>query len=491
MEPSKGALHPPLPDGNAKKQSKHHPKIFVVMGIIGILGICFFAFSLFQVPPQSNNSFISPPILKGEPPSSASPQDQNQGEKTWKVTLVYNTEKDSLSLGEVTLLNENAASDYRDSASSAYRLAILTVQGKQLYTTKISINKGRMYPHTDKDVTITERSITYKTVLYIPYHVDGRKLLITKKDENILNISLPEQLSFQQNTTASSQSVLAAQSCKPIEVAFMSDGYSDFNQFHKDIENIKEAFKKTEPYASLATPFAFTTIDNKEPLRCGNNIYSCIESQRERILSLGKKQSPHASKFIVLGNYSDPVSAGVADIGGDLTIVTTQHTKFPQTAIHEFLGHLVGRLYDRYVFTGNRGSDTFDYDLKSNCTTDPNGEPFWKDAGVQQAFRGCINNNFYAPSRPTCEGTANLISGGAADTAMGVCGNGQFDAVEKAWIKTQVLPYLGCAAASNLPTTGTRATPTPVKIKCERDPRCQNDNSNLQLCQLVCKPEES
>ncbi|MFH1186846.1 MAG: SdrD B-like domain-containing protein [Candidatus Levyibacteriota bacterium] len=389
--------------------------------------------------------------------------EQKPNYKTWEVILTFNTDKRELVLKEVTLIDKKISQDNRSADFSPYELVMYSSGDEVLYRTKINITTDPLY-----DMSInapasgsSQPEIPDKldTVIYVPYLDKGTKILIKENSENILKIELPvkkNSLNFFNLPKAHAQT----QGCSPLVVAFVSDGYTDFNKFHQDVDAFKQIYLSVDPYNTQSI-FDFRVVDNSESLGCKASL-NCVGSTR--IMQIAKSTYPDASKVIVL---VDMVISGGAlgvtsGIGGNVAVFPNNGGNITNTtrvvAAHEFLGHAIGLLYDRYV-SSNLGYGQIQGGIKSNCTNNPSGESFWQTAGGQGSYKGCSNINNYASSPLTCPKPANpnLVASGNANTMMSAVGCATqpiFDSVEKYWIRTNVLPkYCGGTTTQTTTTT--------------------------------------
>jgi len=428
-------------------------KFLIPIGILSILIVFTLSFLLFS----RGSKEITPP--KPEEPSP----------ETWEITLNYNSETKNLSLKKLALAGKSFRPDTRSDQDSPYKLSVLDKSNSIIYQSGIHITERVIFNVSDvNELKGFVQPAEFDTIVYVPYFFNASKLVITKNSTPVLHISLDQNsatpVSFDLIPEALAQS---ASSCGPMQIVFISDAYTNFAQFQSDVDRIKSAFNATQPYASYASQiFDFKTINNSENLGCTSGIVpdpqrgrftGCIENPR--IKQIGLAQFPTASKFIVLVNNPNAALVdggiyGVAnDIGGDLGIFTNRTDiptiEFTKTAVHEVLGHLVGKLYDRYLYP-------FPFPLissiKSNCSNNSSGEPFWRQSGASGAYQGCQDSSAYAPFPRNCgnNGNNSTIMSAASCSASG------FDSVESAWISTQIIPRYQNSCST--------PTPTPVPI---------------------------
>lgn len=424
-------------------------------------------------------------------PKKPSPQPELPKAKTWEIILSFDNNTETISLKKLSVLNQEITADFRSAQFSPYELVVLDKDDRALFRTKVNITEQIIYNILSTDATGSASIIPppneLSTVLHIPYKPSAAKISISKYYSPVLQINITPEVAF--NFVGEVFAQTSPSSCGPVQIVFISDGYSNFPQFHSDVDRIKTAFASTQPYAFSASQiFDFKTIDNTEALGCRSGIrqtspYTSGCIQNPRIKQIGFQNFPKASKFIVLVNNPNAASVdggilGVAnDIGGDVGVFTNRTDIPPQeytkTAIHEVLGHMVGLLYDRYVYPSVYGqSKILISSLNSNCTVNPQGEQFWKNSGSTSSYQGCTNPSAYAPFPRDCgtNGNSSTIMSAASCSASG------FDSVEQAWINQQVIPLYQNACPVS--PTAVQATSTPGPTIPESTPGPTSTGSN-------------
>jgi len=374
--------------------------------------------------------------------------------KTWEVILSFDTNTRKVVSKEVTLIDKKITQDNRGADFSPYELVMYSSIDEVLYRTKFNLTTDPLYDMSvnppSSGSAQPETPDKLETVIYVPYLDKGTKILIKENNENILEIKLPvkkKSLGFFNLPKAYAQ----AQGCAPLVVAFVSDGYKDFNKFHNDIETFRQIYLSVDPYNTQSI-FDFRAVDNSESLGCEVSL-NCVGNSK--ITQIAKATYPDVSKVIVLVDMNIPQGGALgvtSGIGGNVAVFPNNGGNITQTtrivAAHEFLGHAVGLLYDRYVSSSSTYGK-IQGDIRSNCTDNPSGENFWQTAGSQGVYNGCSNKSNYASSPITCKPPLNpkLLASGNSNTMMSAVGCAQeliFDSVEKYWIKTNVLPkYCG------------------------------------------------
>lgn len=407
----------------------------------------------------------------------------DDSDKVWEVTVGYNLKSKKLELKELQLINQEINFDNRDVLSLSYTLSVLGANNLSLYESPVFIateyifniylgaeNNSSFKSSSIEDAPILPTPpLVLETVLYAPLLYDSREIIIKKDGAEELRIDLPSVSGVSENGR------IAQSACGPLQVVFISDGYTDFQKFHQDVSRLKQAFLSTDPYSKNPLMFDFKMLDNTQSLGCMQSL-GCI--QNTAIPKLGRQAFPQASKFIVIADitYSNP-SQGAAlgiinGIGGNVmafprSAYVQGKELVDEIAVHEFLGHGVGFLYDRYVVRNNIQS------VKNNCSNNPAGESFWSAAGITQTYPGCFAENRFAPAPNNCttDNHPTLVSGGSRSSVMSAagCGSSQFDIVERYWIERAILPKYSACTIENSPTispTTTVSTGTPV-LACD------------------------
>lgn len=413
-------------------------------------------------------------------------------EKTWKVTLSFDTETQQVVLSGLQLQEKTVTLDNRDAYYSPYSIVLSSSNQVALFSSKINITQFLI--SQEGELTLPK---TLPTTLYIPHRTDASNLSIISQGQVLLEIVLPHDIS------ARPQNVLG-EACRKLQIVFISENYTDFSEFQKDVADISKALKTTEPYAKLAERiFDFASIENKAPLGCVDKMETCVTNSK--ILEIGTAKYPTASKFVVLvKNPKNAASLGISSFGGKVSVLKkTTETKntIGEVARHEVLGHTVGLLYDRYVYKDVAIQKIVENYLasggpKSNCSNSAIGESFWKTAGVTTIGKGCTSPNLYAPAALSCFPSTD----GSPTTVMSRAGchtTATFDAAERYWLQNNIIPlYTNCDTPPSPTPTPPPPTPTPtvftsppglsgkLRYECSIDPDCQKNS--LQLCSLNC-----
>ena len=404
--------------------------------------------------------------------------------KTWQIIINYNATSDQFKLKELQLLDKEINPDERGAKFSDYELKLLDENKNVLISKKVTVMT--FIPDVGMEVNPPEGSETsqpseFESIMYLNHEVNGKHIILTRRGESVLEMTVPSKkkalIDFPNISKAH------AASCNPLEVAFISEGYTDFNKFHQNAQTFADAFINLPPFNSKnPSIFDFKVVDNSQSLGCVNNgILYCIRYQSAKADQIVRAQYPKVSKIVILvnaglNNPKDQGALGVTSgIGGDYAVFATNFGNVSPMVLtvakHELLGHGVGQLYDRYVAV-DPSYGKFNNSVRSNCTEKPGGESFWPTAGISGTFNGCGNKAYIAPSASSyCPKppNPNLLASGTPASLMSAagCGGPNFDSVEQYWITNQILPdYTGCeGGATPIPNTsgGTNqptATPT-------------------------------
>ncbi len=380
---------------------------------------------------------------------------------TWEVYIEYDRDSGSLHLKKLDFVEEIITQDDTQALNSEYLLSVLDDAGLEIYSKSILINTANNYNvlaypldgSSSADFSIPEQPEKLETLLFVPYFKNSKEIVIYKNQKVALQIKLPKK-----DINLSGTQI--AQSCNQLTTVFVSDGYSDMNFFRRDVDWITGIFLSVEPFRSKKESFDFKILENTIPLGCVQS-YSCTNKSSE-IRKMVAAVYPNAKKIIVLINrpITTPADGSVAGVNTPYVSYFSNASDglgrniIPAIAAHEFLGHAVSGLDERYVNVGSGQTGA-----GPNCSTIPGGKSFWKNAGVTTTYPGCAYENFYAPGPLDCPAplNPNLFSGGTSASAMSAagCGAPQFDTVEKYWIENNILPaYSVCSnpTASLAPT---------------------------------------
>lgn len=505
---------------NVKFVNLFRKKTFILMGLLIII---VFFLSTILIIINSNKS-------------------SQQPDRTWQIELIYNSNTKKISLENLTVISRKTVPDQRNALYSPFKLQVLGKNGNVIFQEKVNITEQMVYgiflnaPEGKLPI-----STDIKSVIFVPFQTDASKIIILKNSDTVLQINLPKLTSFDfiKSVQAAQQSV----SCGPITTVFINDNYTNIEQFKSDVIYLKNLYNTTAPYNITPSIFDFQEVDNPQGFGCAKSgLTSCMDNYSGAMKSAGLKYFPNAQKFIVLVDNPNAfiMDGGIAGLvngqGGDVIIYTNYADsglgpisgKPFAAAAHELEGHAVGYLWDRYVSSDLNYGVIADGDSQSNCSTSPQGQKDWPNFGVTNPFPiGCSNEKQYAPFPLTCRSnTKALISGGTNDSIMGAigCAPNQFDQVEQAWIKTQILPnYKPCpktpistptpiSTSTLMPTPTPTPTPTPVPTptinsfpvltmpnsttapasaqtyNCVLDSSCASARNSIQMCPLKCTP---
>jgi hypothetical protein len=427
-----------------KELFKSKQKIWIFLGVLVVL-LAFLVSYL-------NSQELSSPAEPESTPVESS--------KTWELTLSYNSKLKVLSLKKLTLLDQTIRPDYRGYGISPYELFVLNPQDRKIYNTKIFVAEDIAYNILYDSPTDVTKPEEFDSLVYVPYFESGSKIEITKNGSQVLIIALENKTSF--NFIPEAIANTHDNICRAVQVVFISDNYTNISSFESFADELANAFRSTPPYSNYPNLFDFKTLYNTQPLNCQSSLKDCLITNHVRIEQIGRASFPQAAKFIVLVNTENSQRPqtdilGQAQIGGPLSAfannlpvngIPNEAEIVTETAIHEFLGHSMGALYDRYVLQPQGAFQTANLipGLRSNCTDLASGEAKWQEAGVTQGHFACITPSNYAPAPANCDqaGNPNILNGGNTNTVMSAGGCNQvstFDAVEENWIDTVMIPY--------------------------------------------------
>lgn len=490
-------------------------KRFVLIDIVIVI-ICgifaFFFFDSFIKSANKNADTIAQSKKSSLAVVSTSPSMPKS--KIWQIALSFNTKTQQLTLSNISIKHGTAnASPYN---TSPYQLLGFDKNKKVLFQTNIVIADQILYdiyfsPGTDVARSSLPTLGHLASIVSIPYVTNAETIEITKNNQTILSFHPPMELSF---SLPSLVQQTYATTCSLLHIVFVSDGYADMAKFHMDIQKAEATFTSKVPFSLHTNIFDFKIVDNPitNSLGCKENdalAIDCLFNENlikiSNLVSSTYPQLPEDAtytKIVVLvdgspQSFNGGLILGVANaIGGQFGVFQNQKF-FESTATMEVLGHAVGQLYDRYIYPESPGSasdigDSIRPPFLTNCSPNIQGESFWKNAGVTQAYKGCTSQYMYAPAPLDC---GSRGSSGTVMSAAG-CAGSQFDGVEQYYLQAQILPKYLCAISPTPMPTQAKILPTdsgnsvPVQDKsfnCQPDPSCIS-NKNLQLCALKCMP---
>ena len=441
------AIQPPTPPTNSKI-----PKIPLnKKTLIFILGITLLILLIPLILLSTRQKPAPPPV---ETP------------KTWEITLSYNTQTQTLTLSKLSLLEKEINQDFRLAQFSPYELVVLDKDDRALFRSRIVITEQIFDLNETKAATDSASINSLDTILYVPFKPSGAKIMVNKNFSPILQVNIPPQISFNLVEEVHAQTPSRS---GPMQVVFAGDGYTNNAEFQQDVADIQNVFNQTPPYAGTNI-FDFKTLNNPVNTGCSGGISACLGSSSttqliQNVSSSVRNSYPGASKFIALvkiSNTSDGTYGASLGSGGELSIIAKRPDRnmaqIGQTAVHEFLGHSVAFLWDRYIVQSSVNPAFYP---KSNCTSNPQGENFWN---LTQAYRGCMSPDTYSPSPRTCPDPDNGNPNTLMSNALCRTIQAGFDPVEQKWIRDNILPLYQSAQTTPQPTTAPQPTTQPPAI---------------------------
>lgn len=430
---------------------------------------------------------------------------------TWELLLNYHTRSNTVSLQEINIKKGNAGSSLF--TDSPYKILVYGKNNNILFQTYITIVEEVFYGLDVAEQVEDDASIllpqpeNIPTIITIPYYANAEHVVITKNDEPIITITPPKNFSYSLLPQVVAQGV-SPPSCGPMNVVFLSEGYSNMDKFHKDVDTLKAAMVSIEPYKSNQSMFDFKMIDNTRSFGCkkdGHLVSLCLQNGAvlNSVLDVVRTKYPEINanadflKIVILvDGKPEPTDIqgvtylGVAyGLGGHFSIFQTERD-LTETAIHELNGHSVGKLYDRYV-VDDPTYGKLTNGIRSNCTDNSTGESFWNDArSPNDTSKGCSNTILYAPVKTNCSKSGNMVSTGVKNSIMSEtnCSEGRdFDAVEQAWIKNQIIAkYKACTTATGTP----KPTSSPSSSSGETTTGTPSPTTaSTSTANLICSPE--
>jgi len=169
-----------------------------------------------------------------------------------------------------------------------------------------------------------------------------------------------------------------------LDITFISNGYSDMNQFHNDVNRMKAYLLTFDPFKTRASQILFHMVDNTVDLECKHGIIRTILICNYSKV-IGEVNTSGVPYDLVAVVVNDNVLGGssVAPI-----LYSYNGQDGPQVFVHE-LGHALGDLWDEYATGAEDGLIT--NKVSKNCYQ---GTPLadtevWKGAPPSEYRKGC------------------------------------------------------------------------------------------------------
>ena len=355
---------------------------------------------------------------------------------TFKMLVEYDGQSGRLELKEFSVLSERIEYDARLASGSSYKIVFNGDKGSVISSLPVSVNEHIFsHPGPGEAAKNTDFPNKIASYIYVPFDAKVKNVSLLKNGQIVFEIPVPSYPVQEGKVRNTSQ---IAQTCSRIPIAIISDGYSNMAAFRNDANNIILSLS-VDPYGAASNYFDFKIYENTTPTGCTSNIVACFNTPALNGVIQSARAETGAAGAIVLvqgGNTSASVIGS-----GPAVINTIDSGNLIWRGKHEFLGHMIGQLYDRYYNQGAGyvSQTSLNPGLRSNCSDNPAGEAFWRDAGSTGAYPGCATStSFYAPFQPNCGPS------GSSGTVMALCGGQGFDSVERAWIAQSILPVLTC-----------------------------------------------
>jgi hypothetical protein len=279
-----------------------------------------------------------------------------------------------------------------------YKLTLFNSKGNEIYSTNFDIP---LYIDVPPD-PITGESYQIRLskgakVLRVPFFQDIKAMQIGPQyfDFRFIPFASPVPAP---NTEVIYGNCLGS-SC--FDLLFVSDGYSDMNQFKTDAAVIANFFGTIEPYRSNPDRIRIIRVDNTTPLGCYNN---CSGIQRLICCDSSKVFSAVSGldydEILVITNMNEYGGSGYIDgtscADRSTYAVTFRDTSYyaKEVAVHE-TGHSFGGLWDEYEYGSNGSGDG------PNCVHDSTCAK-WKGVSGTGCYAGCSYNGMYRPTENSC-----------------------------------------------------------------------------------------
>ena len=352
-------------------------------------------------------------------------------DKILEVTLRY--KKDSNPAFDVVqLAQKNGYVPDIPDDPDLYTMGMYDQQGNLLFQTPFSIQLNEIRETFEPDGTIkgTSHTFTEVTIVVNLLWIDkatvinitdpqGKRLFTLPITDVVIVNNTPEFESFSEQTPQQEEkkessslfikkvaAVAANSSAKTLDIAFISDDFTDMNDFRSEVTKATAIFTTTEPFKSRIEDLKFHTVQSSVDLECA------FTSQIARLATcnnavvkqqLNTKGVPY-DQVIVLVN--SPVYGGS---GGEIAVVTKQGFAQNKAIFLHELGHSFGRLLDEYAYEGEAQNGVIDNNIHhfgtdsvgdGNCYAGNPPVADWEGMVTTADYRkGCSTLNWYSSSQ--------------------------------------------------------------------------------------------
>ena len=301
--------------------------------------------------------------------------------------------------GDINILSYQHINGEADlNSEGEYILSALNVDAREIFSIKFDIP---LYIDIPPD-PLTGESHQLKmdrnsTVVRIPYDSRITSLRINFK---IFNLKF---IPFANPPPAPTTEVIlgncSGSGC--FDLLFLSDGYTNMDQFKIDAQTIANFFGTVEPYKSNLDRIRITRVDNTASLGCYNNCGGiqrliCCDSSKVFQAVSGLSYD----EILVITNINEYGGSGYIDVSGcadngtyGVTFRDTDNYA-KEVAVHE-TGHSFGGLWDEYEYGVDGSGDG------PNCVHDPSCTK-WNGVAGTGCFAGCSYNGMYRPTENSC-----------------------------------------------------------------------------------------
>lgn len=243
--------------------------------------------------------------------------------------------------------------------------------------------------------------------------LDNKPSFNSVKPQEFFNPTQPEQLNLLMPLPAHAQT-----NDGKIDFVFISNAYTDQNDFQSEIDRIgKLFFEKFEPFKTRASQFRFNGVFSTDDHGCiVNATTNGLTCNKSLVIEQVQRSGVPYDVIVVMHNDSNPQIRGSADAG---VIALHRSVSAPYSVAHE-IGHTLGNLVDEYensqlqapVDNRVRGKGDLSKSLdqpnlryppgEGNCFAGVPPAPEWNNlqppVTVADYRQGCIYPNWYSPS---------------------------------------------------------------------------------------------
>jgi hypothetical protein len=367
----------------------------------------------------------------------------------FKIIVTYNLQKGTAFINSVSTVPEGNKTQDPFAIESPYKIKIADKNNLSIFEENVLI-KQNIYIEDGpkaKPGNVVKKPNTLTTTLFIPYKPEGIIVELSKNNRPVASFVIPDS---DRRLSLVPTPPVAKTAGGNMTIAVIGDGLSaaSFNTYYN---NFLSYIKNTAPYGDITSYVNFVPYNNPNPSSCNSTIVNCLEYGGFSPVENQAQSATGTNRFVILynGTAGDPSATYTDTVPSVINI----NNDVQWAAIHEFLGHMVGNLNDRYPNSDYNGSNGANLS-PSNCSTSAQGLSWWSTAGAQPGtngyYLGCeTTSDTYSPfpNQSSCSKHHGI---GNSSTIMADCGGVEsFDSVERYYIQNCRMPILQGGSPAN------------------------------------------